>query len=74
MNDLPVTEVPPNVAHLVCTADGEHIQPDVAELNSLHFEFDIVPFIPLFNSSIKRLHSYDNPTFGLSFEDDPVLR
>ena len=54
MNNLPVTEMPPNVAHLIRTSDGANIQPDVAELNTLHFDFDIVPFVPLFNGWLKR--------------------
>ena len=73
MNNLPITDMPPNVAHLVQTSDSENIQPDVAELNTSHFDFDIVPFVPLFNGWLKQSKLPNDPTFGLSFEDDPIL-
>ena len=71
-----MTKMPPNVAHLVCTdEEGQPIPPDVAELSALHFDFDVVPFIVLmlFNGWLKRSQLHNDPTFGLSFEDDPIL-
>ena len=42
MNDLPpVTKMPPNVAHLMQTNDGQPVAPYVAELHASNFAFDI---------------------------------
>ena len=65
--------MPPNVRHLVRTDDGATIPPDVAELNTEHFSFDVVPFVPLFHGWLKRSNSPNDKTFGLTFDDDPVL-
>ena len=73
MNDLPVVDMPPNVQHLVRTDDGA-IPSDVAELNVSNFAFDVVPFVPLFHGWLKRSKSPNDPTFGLTFQDDPILR
>ena len=72
MNDLPATEMPPDVTHLIRTDDNEAIPPDVAELGASDFSFDIVPFVPLFHGWLKRSKSGDDPSFGLSFQDDPI--
>ena len=73
MNDLPVTDMPPDVAHLVRTNDGQPIQPDITKLSASIFAFDIVLFVPLFNGWLKQSDLPNNPTFGLTFEDDPIL-
>ena len=45
MSNLPV---PPNVAHPICTDNGQPILPDIAELTISNFAFDVVPFVPIF--------------------------
>ena len=71
MNDLPVTDKPPNVTHPCCTDDGDPPPADVAELSTAHFAFDIVPAVQAFHGHLNRSKSPSDPTFGLSFEDDP---
>ena len=73
MNDLPVTNMPPNVAHLVRTDNGQPVALDVADLHASHFAFDIVPFVPIFTRWLKRSNSNNDASFGLKFEDDPIL-
>ena len=74
MNDLPVTDMPPNVAHLRRTDDGDAIPADVSELSASDFCFDIVPFVTTFHGHLPRRQSRSDPTFGLSFADDPVQK
>ena len=45
MNNLPVTNLPPNITHLRQHDDGNPIPVDVAELSTSHFNFDVVPFV-----------------------------
>ena len=73
MNDLPVTDMPPNVTHLVRTNNGQPVAPDVADLHASHFAFDIVPFVPIFTRWLKHSNSINDTSFGLKFEDDPIL-
>ena len=73
MNDLPVTDMPPSVSHLVQTGDGQPVAPDVAELHASNFACDIVPFVPIFTGWLKRSNSANDASFGLKFEDDPIL-
>ena len=71
MNDLPVTDIPPNVAHLIRSDDGIQPPTDTVKLSSSDFAFDIVPFAPLFHGWLKKSQSKD-PSFGLTFTDDSV--
>ena len=73
MNDLPVTDMPPNVAHLVRTDDGQPVEPDISELNASNFAFNVVPFFPIFTGWLKRSNSATDTSFGLGFEDNPIL-
>ena len=73
MNNLPVTEMPKKVAHLVCMDDGQHVTPDVAELHASNFAFDIVPFVLIFTGWLKCSNSLNNNSFRLLFEDNPIL-
>ena len=72
MNDLPVTDMPPNVAHLRRTDDGSPPPADVVELSTAHFAFDVVPAVQTFHGHLNQSISPSDPTFGLSFEDDPI--
>ena len=45
MNDLPITDMPPNVVHLVRTDDGKPVEPDISELHASCFAFDVVSFV-----------------------------
>ena len=74
MNDLPVTDLPPNVAHLRRHDDGEPIPPDIAELSTDCFNFDIVPFVDTFTGFLDAAKSKDDPTFGLAFDDCPIQK
>ena len=46
MNNLPVTEMLPSIAHLIATDNRQLAPPDIAELNASNFAFDVVPFVP----------------------------
>ena len=49
------------------------VPPDVADLHASHFAFDNVPFVPIFTRWLKHSNSNDDASFGLKFEDDPIL-
>ena len=75
LNNLSVTEMLPNVAHLICTDNGQPVLPDIAELNASNasnFTFDAVPFVSIFTAWLKCSDYLNNNTFGTSFEDDPI--
>ena len=74
MNDLPVTDVPPNVAHLCQADDGNDVPQDDDELTSQHFAFDVVPFVCTFLGHLDKHESRDDPTFGLELADDPICK
>ena len=74
MNDLPVTGMPPNVAHLARTNNGQPVEPNVSELHASNFAFDVVPFVPIFTGWLKRSDSTNDASFGLQFEDNPKQR
>ena len=74
MNDLPVTELPPNVAHLCHADDGNGIPSDVAELSASDFHFDIVPHVDTFHGHLNKSKAINDPTFGLSFDDDHAVK
>ena len=74
MNNLPLTGMPSNVAHLVCFNDGQPVAPDIDELHASNFAFDIIPFVTIFAGWLKCSDSLtDNSSFGLTFEDGPIL-
>ena len=70
MNDLPVTDMPPNVAHLCQTDDGNDTPSDVAKLSASNFLFDIVTF----HGHPNPMKLPNDPSFGLSFSNDPVVK
>ena len=73
MNGLPVTKMPPNVAHLIRMDDGQPVAPHIAELHASNFAFDIISFVPIFTGWLKQSASTLDPSFGLTFKDDPIL-
>ena len=66
--------MPPNDSHLCCSDDGNEILANSSKLSSLDFSFDIVPFVTAFHEHPEKSKSPADPTFGLSFEDDPVIK
>ena len=73
MNDLPISDMPPNVAHLIRTDDGKPVKPYISKLHASHFAFGVVPFVPIFTGWLKRSNSVNDASFGLQFEDNPIL-
>ena len=43
MKNLPLIEMPPNIAHLIRTNDGQPVLPDIAELSASNFAFWCCP-------------------------------
>ena len=70
MNDLPLSELPPNVTHLQRSEIGNRIPPDDKELSSDDFEFTISPFDEILTLDIRS--SCNSPTFGLQIKTDEI--
>ena len=62
--------MPPNVAHLCQTDDGNDTPSDVAKLSASNFLFDIVTF----HGHPNPMKLPNDPSFGLSFSNDPVVK
>lgn len=70
MNDLPITDVPPNVVHLQRTQIGEPIPADELELDGSPFDADPSPFFRTIDKTVTV--SCQRNTFGFSLQTDDL--
>ena len=68
MNDLPTSEIPPNVVHLQRTTDGLPIPADAKETSMKDFCFYITPFQQTLTRKLQV--TCNSPTFGLNLSED----
>ena len=74
MNDLPVTEIPPNVQHLSRTDDGVAFPAEQSEVAASDFSFYISPFSDLLHKRLSHTAKSSHSTYGFSFADDPLMQ
>ena len=74
MNDLPVTEIPPNVQHLARTDDGNAFPAEECDVNASDFHFYVSPFSRLLHKRVTHTANSSDPTYGFSFADDELLQ
>jgi hypothetical protein len=74
MNDLPISDIPPNVQHIQRTDDGHRLTAERQYTYSKHFTFHITPFADLLHTTIRPTDADSDPTFGLEIRDDEILQ
>ena len=72
-NDLPSSQIPPNVIHLQRTDNGEAPEEDTFKISTTDLQFYINPFAELIHRTVKLTPPLKHPLFGFQLSDDELL-
>ena len=73
-NDLPASQIPPNVIHLQRTDNGNAPEADTIKIAASDLEFYISPFAELIHRTVKLTPRSNHPLFGFKLADDELLQ
>ena len=74
-NDLPPSQIPPNVIHLQrIDQDGQAPPADTHDITTQDLHFYITPFAELLHRTVKLLPKSNHPLFGFNLVDDELLQ
>ncbi|MCE2995760.1 MAG: hypothetical protein LW863_09190 [Flammeovirgaceae bacterium] len=71
-NDVPITEIPPNVQHLQRARYGERLPTEQTETSIAPFECFVSPFSHTLTATVKVKASNASPTFGFNLNTDAL--